>query len=389
MGRQIFAPASDPNFAPPVGSARRLHHAVALTGVLAIVFLTLAPRSYESGWLLTRQDDPAAIADHEVDRYLTPQVVDKEMKAALAADDVDLANSFAELAADKKIKVDPALTGQLAAANETMATAGRTAQSFTRGLITGEPDNAAALAGTALGDLFVIGDIRDAAREGTKLVNGEEADQLILGLSCVGIAITAGTFVSLGAILPVRVGITLVKAAAKTGRIGVRLSRFIGRSVREVVDTGALGRAFANASITEPALAVRAARESVKVEKAGGLIRVMENVGTVQAKAGTQAALDGLRLAESPAEVSRLARLAEKAGGKTRAILKLAGRAAIAFTFALFDLALWMFAALMVLWGFCSGVKRTTEHATLRYVHWRKRRRAARIRRLALLRPAV
>jgi len=383
-----MAVTSDPNIRDP-RARRRLHHAVAVTGVLAIVFAALAPRGFESGWLLARQDDPAAIAAREVDRLISPQVVDREIRAALAADDADLANSFVELAGERKIAIDPALLAQVNAANETLATAGRTAQSFTRGLVTGEPDDAAALAGTALGDLFVIGDIRDAAREGAHLVNGEPVDQLILGLSCVGIAITAGTFVSLGVGLPARIGVSLVKAARKTGRIGGRLAAFIGRSLRDVVDTPALGRTLANVSITEPSAAVRAVRESVKVEKAGGLMRLLENVGTVQGKAGTRAALDGLKLAESPAEVARLAKLAEKAGGRTRAILKLAGRAAIAFGFALFDLASWLFFVLMLLWGLCSGVKRTTEQTTLRYVRWRKRRRAARERRLALLRPAV
>ena len=46
------------------------------------------------------------------------------------------------------------------------------AGSFTRGLITGEPDDLVSLAGTALGDLFVFGDIRDALREGTRLATG-------------------------------------------------------------------------------------------------------------------------------------------------------------------------------------------------------------------------
>ena len=67
---------------------------------------------------------------------------------------------------------------------------------------------------------------------------------------------------------------------------------------------------------------MRAAREAVKVEKAGGLVRLVRDVGRVQGKAGTQAALDGLKLAEGPREMSRIARLAEKKGSKTRAILK-------------------------------------------------------------------
>src|SRR4029077_15760621 len=112
----------------------------------------------------------------------------------------------------------------------------------------------------------------------------------------------------------------------------------IGRSLRSVVDWPKLRVAIGGVSISEPALAIRAARESVKIERAGGLMRLVRDVGRVQGKAGTQAALDGLKIAESPREMSRLARLAEAAGGKTRAILKVAGRGAIMLTFAAFDL---------------------------------------------------
>ena len=55
---------------------------------------------------------------------------------------------------------------------------------FGRGLLTGEPDDLVGLAGTALGDLFVFGDIRDAVREGSRLAKGEHADELVLGLAC-------------------------------------------------------------------------------------------------------------------------------------------------------------------------------------------------------------
>src|SRR5262249_59428084 len=116
----------------------------------------------------------------------------------------------------------------------------------------------------------------------------------------------------------------------------------ISGSVREVVDWSALQRALRGASITEPAVAVRAAREAVKVEKAQDLVRLVGDVGRVQAKAGTQAALDGLRLAQGPRDMSRFARLAAAKGGKTRAILKLARRRAILLTVRAFNLTPWM-----------------------------------------------
>jgi len=283
-----------------------------------------------------------------------------------------------DLAGEKGISVSDELSLRVSNAVAEQNSTSQFAKRFATGLVTGNADDVASLSGTVTGDLFVFGDIRDALREGVRLANGEHADELILGLSCVGIAVTAATYASMGAGAPARVGLSLTKAARKTGRLGSRLSGAMMRSVREVADWTALRKAFASASITEPALAVRAAREAIKTEKAGNVVRVMGDVGRVRARAGTQAALDGLKLAETPREVSRLARLAEKHGSKTRAILKLGGRAAIAFTFAAFDLAVWLFGLAFALLAFCSAVKSTTERTTQRYVRWRKRRRAMR-----------
>jgi hypothetical protein len=348
----------------------------ALTVVaLAVAAWLLAPQGLEAGWLLVAQDDPAMMADHAVAQQLTPAVADREIEAALAANDVDLANSFVELANAHGIVLDQGLANKVAAANSTSAAASRNVKSFARGLVTGEPSDAVGLAGTAAGDLFVIGDIRDAVREGSRLARGEQADDMILGLACVGIAVTAGTYASLGVAAPVRVGLSLIKVARKTGRIGARFAAWIGRALRGVVDTSVLGRALATASITEPAVAVRAVREAVKVEKVEELARVVGDVGRVEAKAGTQAALDSVKLAEGPADMSRFARLAEAEGGKTRAIIKLVGRAAITLSILAFDLFSWAFATLLALLGLASAVKRTTERLTLRVIRRRKARR--------------
>jgi hypothetical protein len=96
---------------------------------------------------------------------------------------------------------------------------------------------------------------------------------------------------------------------------------------------------------------------------------------TVQAKAGTRAALEGVKVAEGPKDVRRLARLAEAKGGKTRAILKLAGRGALALTAALLDLVWWICMAVGSAFGFAATVKRITERATVRYLRWSKARR--------------
>ena len=183
---------------------------------------------------------------------------------------------------------------------------------------------------------------------------------------------------------PARVGLSVVKAARKTGRLGTRLGEWIARSLRGVVDWSGLRKGLAGASLTEPAVAVRAVREAVKVEKADDLLRLARDVGRVQTKAGTKAALDGLKTANTPVEMARIAKLAEKNGNKTRAILKLLGRGAIALTLAAFDLALWIFWALLMLFGFVSSMKAAVERTTHRaYVRKKAKRVAEQHRRLA------
>jgi hypothetical protein len=356
-------------------TSARIAVPLGLAVALGIAALSIAPRAFEAQWLLAAQDDPAALADRAVARSINAQVVEREINTALSANDPDLAKSFLELAQDNNVLVDPGLSEKVKLAAEEAAGAAHSIGSFARGLVTGEPDDLAGLAGTAVGDLFVFGDIRDAAREGTRLATGQEADELILGLACVGLAVTAGTYATAGIGVPARVGLTVVKAAGKTGRIGARMGAWITRSLREIVDWGAISRA-AKGSIGEPAVAVRAARDAVKAEKARDLVHLVGDVGRVQARAGTQAALDGLKLAEGPRDMSRIARLAASKGGKTRAILKLTGRAAILLTVGTFNLVMWVFWAALSIFGFAASLKRMAERATERYCLRRKLRRA-------------
>jgi len=356
-------------------SAARIAVPLALAVASAFAALAAAPRAFEAQFLLAAEDDPAALADHAVARSFDAAVAAREIDAALAANDPDLAMSFLALARERNLPIDPTLAEKVERANAGLAIAVRSLGSFARGLVAGEAEDVPGLAGTAVGDLFVLGDVRDALREGTRLASGRDGDELVLGLACVGLAVTAGTYATVGAAAPARVGLTVVKAARKTGRLGGAMAAWINRSLREVVDWTALKRAINSASIAEPAAAMRGAREAVRIEKAQELVRLVGDVGRVQARAGTRAALDGLKLAEGSRDMSKIARLAAAKGGKTRAILKLAGRSAIVLTVGTFNLATWLFWAIVTLFSFVSSLKRMTERITERYCVRRKLRR--------------
>lgn len=360
--------------------ARRIGWTLAGAIASAAAFAVVWPHARDAAALLLAQDDPAQLSDLRVDSALrnNDAVIGQGVAQALEANDADLAKSFADLAQHKGIKLPPGVTERVDAAvadeNSTVSTARR----FAAGFVTGEVNDMASLSGTVAGDLFVYGDIRDVVREGKRLAMGENADQLVLGLASVGLVVTAATYVSVGGATPVRAGLSMVKDARKVGRLGAGLTEWAGRSARGVVDAPMLQQAVATASIARPGQTISAMKAAFKAEKAGALVRLAKDVGRVGEKAGTKGALDVLRIADGPKDVARAARLAESKGSQTRAIVKLLGRGALLLTAGAFNLAWWVFAALLALFGFVTSIKATTERLTLSWIQRSKLKRARR-----------
>jgi ATP-dependent protease HslVU (ClpYQ) peptidase subunit len=361
---------------------RRRRISSALVGIAASAAVCAAvwPHARDAGAVVLAQDDPVELSDARINAVLQKNqaVVAEQTEAALAAGDADLADSFVSLAREKNIPVADDLSRRVADAVTEENSSSHFARRFATGLVTGNADDAASLSGTVAGDLFVFGDIRDVVRECKHLAMGEDTDRLVLGLATAGLAVTAATYASAGGAAPVRAGLTLVKDARKVGRLGKGLAEWAGRSARDVVDTPVLQKAMASGSVLRPGQTASAIKAAFRAEKAGGLVRLAKDVGRVTERAGTRGALDTLKIAEGPEDVARAARLARTKGGQTRAIIKILGRGALLLATGAFNLTLWMFSALLALFGFLSSIKATTERATQA---WLDRKRARRLRR--------
>jgi hypothetical protein len=154
------------------------------------------------------------------------------------------------------------------------------------------------------------GDVRDLAREGVRWARGEDVDKLMLGLAGFGLAATgAMVATNLGA-APARTGMTLLKAAARTGQIGPRLTR----SLRSTVSAG----------------------------KFVELTAATADIGRVHSRAGARAALAGLGTADDLGDLAKVRRLADANGRSTLAVLKTLGRGAIALGAGAVTAALWV-----------------------------------------------
>jgi hypothetical protein len=339
----------------------------------------VGPNARDAVALFAAESDPALLSELQVRKAATvdPQLFEREIEAALKDGDTDLAQSFADLAQAEKVPVSVDLLARLETLAAEQRSAVHLARRFANGFFTGDTDDLASFSGTVTGDLFAFGDVRDVVVQGHRLATGEEADQLVLGLAAVGLAVTAGTYASFGTATPARAGLTLFKGARKSARLSAGLTNWARRSATDIVDTAALRQAVTKASLTRPFESLGAVRAAVRTEKAGLLVAAVKDVGRVGEKAGVRTALDVVKVADNPKDLVRAARLAESKGSQTRAILKLFGRGALLLTAGAFNLASWLFSALVFLLGLVASIKSMTERLTLA---WLRRSRERRLR---------
>jgi hypothetical protein len=306
------------------GKATALLLAVALVGATAPVL----PHGWEAAMLASGEADADAVATYQL-KKLSPDDYAVAIGNALAAGDADLADSLRALALTQAVQLPGALISEVEAAveasNSGMAMAGDAWQGFLSGNAGSEP----ALAGALAADLSGYGDVRDLYRQAGNYVTGDEVDTTTVALAAVGIGLTVATVVSLGAALPERAGVSMVKIVNRLGRLSRPLRRQVTRLAVEAVDTGALrtlGQSLRSFDLT----AVRgAARRIVRPAPAAKLKQLGADVATLGENAGYRGTLDALAKAENAAAISRMARLSKTFGKATRGALFMLGDAAL------------------------------------------------------------
>lgn len=292
---------------------RKLISLIAALALLAASAAYLVPHAEHALALRLAADEPERLSELRLAKAFKAEVAHREIEAALAADDLDLAESFAALAEARDVSLSADLLARLAASRSARERIRRAASRFGKGFASGEPDGVEGLAGAAAGDLLFYGDLRDLAREGTRFLRGETVDPWMMGLAAAGLVVTAGTYAASGAAAPARAGLSLFKSARRTGKLSADLAADMGRLVR-------MG-------------------DSARVADA------LADLGRIESKAGARAAIEGLRHADNAADIAKVGQLAEKNGRGTLAVLKTLGRGAIVLGAGAVSGALWVMGA--------------------------------------------
>lgn len=265
----------------------------------------------------------------ELDAVVSSDELDGRILEALADNRQDDAEMYAEIAAYMDRELAPQTRDALAASQTTTAVVLRNTGSFFEGFVSGEGSDSAAFAGAVTSDLTVIGDIRDISSEGSKMVAGEDYSQIILGLSVVGLAVTAGTVATAGGGLPARVGVSLLKVAKKAGTMTSSFADELGTLVSRAVDFPALRRTLDDVSLADPASTRRAIGAYTDNVKSAELFPVLSRMDEMRTAVGPAESVRLMRYVDNTRDLENVADMSRTLGVKTRGIIELTGKTSL------------------------------------------------------------
>lgn len=277
-------------------------------------------------------------------RNVAPSAYETAISEALGNDDPELAASVLMLADSRKVAVGPDVRERVQMAQG--FDAGRSLRDAWGGLTGGDARSPEALAGAVTADLTGISDARDLMREGRAYLNNQPYSPLTMGLAVGGLVLTGATIASFGAATPARVGVTALKAADKSGLLSAPMRRAMTAMTSDLVDARAVKETVDLASAGDIGAARLALTRSVRAAPLAALSTAASDLGTVAKTTGYRAAHDVLKVADSPADISRLRRLATGLGARFRGALVVVGSAALTTLGVLASASGWLLAAL-------------------------------------------
>lgn len=260
----------------------------------------------------------------------SPEQIDAELAKAFAEDDVDTAAVWLKVADMTGYPVRPEWRARYEDETSTTSTAVRATRQAVAGAVTGEGRGLSGLAGAFAADMTFVGDLRDIGRELWHFGNSEPVDELALGLSGIGLTLTAATYGSGGAAVVPRGAVSAFKIARRTGRLSARFAERLGRMVADVVDFPALRRQVREAgwrdTVMRPGAVFAAA---IRRDRLDGLDEAVGAAGRVADRVGPAQSVELLRYVDDVPDLRRVDEVSAVMGDRTLAVFTVLKRGAL------------------------------------------------------------
>ena len=259
----------------------------------------------------------------------SPDRINIKILEALEKDDIEEADMYADIGKFMNYAIPPDTLRRLDEAHSMTATVVRNTWDFGTGFVTGQGDSTAGLAGAVTSDLTVVGDVRDIAAEGGKWLAGKDYNELIVGLSVLGIAATGLTVATGGGGIIAKAGVSILKAAKRAGKLTTEFATVLVRMTRDAVNMPALREALRTTDLTDLARTQRVLTDYARGVRGAEIFPVLSRIGRMNKAVGPAETIRLMKYVKDGESLEDVALMTERYGTKTRGIIELTGKASM------------------------------------------------------------
>lgn len=198
---------------------------------------------------------------------------------------------------------------------------------FSSGFLSGKGENTSAISGAIISDLTVIGDARDLYQQYQLYNNGENVNQLVVGLAGAGIGLTAATYGTAGTTLTAKAGTSVFKLAAKTGRLTKGFSTELLRMSKNVFDWRLFRQSIKQSNKLSDVR--RIAQQSFHPSALRPLQSVAKSTNAIRVNTSLADTLRMFRYVENSDDLRRLEKFSIKHKHLSKGMLNLLGKGAL------------------------------------------------------------
>ena len=249
---------------------------------------------------------------------------DKKILIAIKNENFDDVEMYTNLANYLDVNLTQTTRDEIASHNDFISKSIRNTKEFGSGFISGKGESAVGISGSMLSDMTVVGDLRDLSKEGTKFINDEKYDKIILGLATVGIGLSASQLLSAGSTTPLKVGASVVKVAKKTGKLSKNFLNVISSKLSKAVDMKLLKNidfsSISSIKKIKPTIA-----KSLKLDAVN---KLFGNINKLKKNTSLFDTVTLLKYADNEKDLKKLVKVSSKYKKNTKGVLKVLGKGA-------------------------------------------------------------
>lgn len=250
--------------------------------------------------------------------------LDKKICTAIKTENFDEVEMYVNLANYLDVNLTQATRDEIASHNDFISKSLRNTKDFSSGFISGKGESAVGISGSMLSDMTVVGDLRDVSKEGTRFMNGEKYDKIILGVAMVGVGLSASQLLSAGSTTPLKIGASVIKIAKKTGKISQSFLNVISSKLAKAIDMKLL-KTIDFSSISSIKKIKPTIAKSLKLDKLSSLF---SNINTVKKNTSIFDTVTLLKYVDKEKDLKKLVKVSSKYKQNTKGVLKVLGKGA-------------------------------------------------------------